>query len=47
MSSKLKASLEAKLARQQKALQDTADQLDWIREQEAKASKVATKQVTT
>lgn len=36
---KLKETLEAKLERQKKALEDTRAQLDWVLEQEAKASK--------
>lgn len=43
MSNKLKDSLKAKLERQTKAIEDTKAQLDWVLEQEAKASKVTTK----
>lgn len=43
MSNNLKRSLEAKLERQKKAIEDTKSQLDWVTEQEAKASKVSPK----
>lgn len=39
MSTKLKASLQAKLERQKKSLSETQEQLDWIEQQERTAPK--------
>jgi len=46
MSTKLKAPLQTRLARQKKSVEDTQEQLDWIEQQEAKASKVGQRPTT-